>query len=379
MKQRLLALDVLRGLTIGGMILVNSPGTWRHVYAPLLHSPWNGLTLADLIFPQFIVMMGISMYISLRKFSFALHRPLCIKIIRRTFLIFIIGTGIYATATFLGALRAASLADGLTSTSWQAAFSSLAHVRILGVLQRLALCYGIGSILVTTVRHTYLPYIISGLLLGYAVILALGDGFAYGPENILARVDQCLLGLSHMYNDNGMDPEGVLSTIPSIAQVLIGFCLGKICMEESDIKFRLNRLFLYGSLLLILGFLLQDLCPINKKVWSPTFVMVTCGFSSLVLSILIWYIDVTRQFRNTRFLEIFGVNPLFCYVLSELLYILADSLPLKEHHTRAMVYTRLSEWFGDQAFTSALYAFLFVGVVWLVGSFLYKKRIYIRI
>ncbi|WP_455667291.1 acyltransferase family protein [Phocaeicola sp.] len=379
MKQRLLALDVLRGLTIGGMILVNSPGTWSYVYPPLLHSRWNGLTLADVIFPLFMFMMGMSMYISLKKFSFSLHRELFLKILRRTFLIFIIGTGIYATSTFLEALREASLQPELMENPWQAAFSSLAHVRILGVLQRLALCYGIGSLLVTTIRHRYIPYLIAALLIGYYVILLAGNGFVYGPENILSHADKLVLGTSHMYNDRGIDPEGVLSTIPSIAQVLIGFCFGKICLETPDMKDKLNRLFLYGSICLILGFLLQDICPLNKKVWSPTFVMVTCGFSVLLLSILLWYIDVTKRYRKTQAFEIFGVNPLFCYVLSEILYILADNLPLKEQNMHDIIYAGLSGWLGDNAFTSFVYAFLFVGVVWLVGAFLYKKRIYIKI
>lgn len=379
MKQRLLALDVLRGLTIGGMILVNSPGTWSYVYPPLLHSRWNGLTLADVIFPLFMFMMGMSMYISLKKFSFSLHRELFLKIIRRTFLIFIIGTGIYATSTFLEALRGASLQPELMKNPWQTAFASLAHVRILGVLQRLALCYGIGSLLVTTIRHRYIPYLIAALLIGYYVILLAGNGFVYGPENILSHADKLVLGTLHMYNDRGIDPEGVLSTIPSIAQVLIGFCFGKICMETPDMKDKLNRLFLYGSICLILGFLLQDICPLNKKVWSPTFVMVTCGFSVLLLSILLWYIDVTKRYRKTQAFEIFGVNPLFCYVLSEILYILADNLPLKEQNMHDIIYTGFSGWLGDNAFTSFVYAFLFVGVVWLVGAFLYKKRIYIKI
>ena len=379
MKQRLLALDVLRGLTIGGMILVNSPGTWSYVYPPLLHSRWNGLTLADVIFPLFMFMMGMSMYISLKKFSFSLHRELFLKIIRRTFLIFIIGTGIYATSTFLEALRGASLQPELTKNPWQTAFASLAHLRILGVLQRLALCYGIGSLLVTTIRHRYIPYLIAALLIGYYVILLAGNGFVYGPENFLSHADRLVLGTSHMYNDRGIDPEGVLSTIPSIAQVLIGFCFGKICLETPDMKDKLNRLFLYGSICLILGFLLQDICPLNKKVWSPTFVMVTCGFSVLLLSILLWYIDVTKRYRKTQAFEIFGVNPLFCYVLSEILYILADNLPLKEQNMHDIIYAGLSGWLGDNAFTSFVYAFLFVGVVWLVGAFLYKKRIYIKI
>ena len=327
MKQRLLALDVLRGLTIGGMILVNSPGTWSYVYPPLLHSSWNGLTMADVIYPLFMFMMGMSMYISLKKFSFTLDKALFLKIIRRTFLIFIIGTFIYGTATFLGTLREASLQPDFVGSPWKAAFASLAHVRILGVLQRLALCYGIGSLLVTTVRHRYIPYLVAVILIVYYGILLVGNGFVYGPENILSHVDKSVLGLSHMYNDRGIDPEGVLSTIPSIAQVLIGFWFGKICMETPDMKDKLNRLFLYGAMGLIAGFLLQDVCPLNKKVWSPTFVLVTCGFSALLLSILLWYIDVTKKYQRTWIFAIFGVNPLFCYVLSEILYILADSLP----------------------------------------------------
>ena len=204
-------------------------------------------------------------------------------------------------------------------------------------------------------------------------------GFVYGPENILSHVDKSVLGLSHMYNDRGIDPEGVLSTIPSIAQVLIGFWFGKICMETPDMKDKLNRLFLYGAMGLIAGFLLQDVCPLNKKVWSPTFVLVTCGFSALLLSILLWYIDVTKKYQKTWIFAIFGVNPLFCYVLSEILYILADSLPLQEQNMHDIIYAGLSGWLGDNAFTSFVYAFLFVGVVWLVGAYLYKKKIYIKI
>ena len=219
----------------------------------------------------------------------------------------------------------------------------------------------------------------ASLLAAYYGILLAGNGFIYGPENILAHADQWVLGLSHMYNDNGIDPEGVLSTIPSVAHVLIGFCFGKICLETPDMKDKLNRLFLYGAILLITGFLLQDLCPLNKKVWSPTFVMVTCGFSALLLGVLSWYTDVTRQWRQVQAFTVFGVNPLFCYVLSELLYILVDSLPLKGQSLHGTIYSALSRWVGDNAFASLLYALLFVLAVWVVGAYLRKKNIYIKI
>lgn len=141
-------------------------------------------------------------------------------------------------------------------------------------------------------------------------------------------------------------------------------------------KDKLNRLFLYGAILLITGFLLQDLCPLNKKVWSPTFVMVTCGFSALLLGVLSWYTDVTRQWRQVQAFTVFGVNPLFCYVLSELLYILVDSLPLKGQSLHGTIYSALSRWVGDNAFASLLYALLFVLAVWVVGAYL-RKRIFI--
>ncbi len=376
-QQRLVALDVLRGLTIAGMILVNSAGNWSHIYAPLRHAAWNGMTPADLIFPLFIFMMGMSMYISLKKFSFTLSHALLLKIVRRTAVIFLLGTLIYAADTCLYALRSA-LQQGHPHP-WQEAFASLQHLRALGVLQRLALCYGIGALIVTTVRHRHLPYWIATLLAGYALILLTGDGFVRGPENILAQTDTLLLGTAHIYGGGYLDPEGILSTLPAIAQVLTGFCFGKVCMECTDMKDKLNRLFVPGSLLLIGGFVLQDLCPLNKTVWSPTFTLVTCGFSVLLLSILLWYIDGTGQFRKTHFLEVFGVNPLFCYMLSQLLYILLNYLPLGETSTHSFIYQRLTSCFGDNECASFLYAFLFVAVVWLAGSYLYKKKIYIKI
>ena len=375
MKQRLHALDVLRGLTVAFMILVNTPGTWSHVYAPLCHSPWNGLTLADLVFPAFMFMMGVSMHISLRKYDFRLQKALAWKILRRVIVLFCLGLFIYGLSGFLATLNNQYGEAGC----WQVAFASLADIRILGVLQRLALCYGVAALLVTAVRHRMLPYVIGGILLSYYVVLVVGHGFSRGPENWLAQVDQWLLGLSHMYNDHGIDPEGVLSTWPSVAHVLIGFCFGKICLERSGLEHRLNRIFLYASLCLLVGFLLQDLCPLNKKVWSPTFVLVTCGFTALLLAILLWYMDMQGMLRHTLCFDVFGMNPLFCYVLSEVLIILTDYFPLHGHSVHQSAYETLAFLCGDNAFTSLLYALLSVCVVGVMGYILYRKKIYIKI
>lgn len=379
MKQRLQALDVLRGLTIGGMILANSPGTWDFVYPPLRHSLWNGLTLTDLIFPLFMYMMGLSMYISLRKSAFRLNRALLLKILRRTLTIYLVGFVLYATSNFLWTWREATMGDGLAGSPLAVALASLARVRTLGVLQRLALCYGIGAILVCTVRHRLLPHLVAAILLVYLGILMVGHGFSYGTDNILSKIDIRVLGLQHMYNDQGIDPEGVLSTLPSIAHVLLGFCMGRICMEVKDMDERLVQLFVCGSVLLMAGLLLQDLCPLNKKVWSPTFVLATCGLGTLLLAVLLWLIDAKGRRRGTRFFAVFGVNPLFCYVLSELLCIFADGLPLSGRSVHEAVYAALSGLMGDGAMASLCYAVLVTALVWGVGAWLYKRKIYIKI
>ena len=154
-------------------------------------------------------------------------------------------------------------------------------------MQRLALCYGATAIIALTMKHKYIPYLIVTLLVGYFILLITGNGFEYNDTNILSVVDRAVLGEAHMYKDNGIDPEGLLSTIPAIAHVLIGFCVGKLLMEVKDINEKLERLFLIGTILTFLGFLLSYGCPINKKIWSPTFAIVTCGLGSSFLALLI--------------------------------------------------------------------------------------------
>lgn len=373
MKQRLLSLDVLRGLTIAGMILVNTPGSWQYVWTPLEHSEWNGLTPTDLVFPSFMFMMGMAMFISLRKFDFQLSTPLFKKILRRTFVIFIIGTCINVFANCMYGFAYGSGDFGQTLTE------ALGKTRTLGVLQRLALCYGIGSLIVVTVKHKHIPFVILFLLIGYFILQMLGNGFAYGPENILSVVDRSIIGIQHMYNDHSIDPEGILSTIPSIAHVLVGFCFGKICMETKDMNLRLNKIFVYGSVILMAGLLLQYGCPINKKVWSPTFVLATCGIAALLLGILLWHIDAEGKKKGTRIWAVLGVNPLFCYVLSNFLTIIADTIPMNEHNIHNIVYGFLANIIGDNCFSSCLYAILMVAATWVVGDILYRKKIYIKI
>ena len=224
---RLLALDVLRGMTVAGMILVNNPGSWGAVYAPLRHASWNGLTPTDLVFPLFMFIMGVSTYLSLRKYDFACSGAAVRKILVRTAVIFAVGLAVGWFSRFCFSMQ--SLAEQGVPLWERVARSAnnFDRIRVLGVLQRLALSYGAGALIAVTVRRRAIPWIAAGLLAAYGLILLSGNGFDLSPDNVVAVVDRAVLGEAHMYRGEGFpfDPEGLLSTVPSVAHVLIGFCM----------------------------------------------------------------------------------------------------------------------------------------------------------
>ncbi|MEA4936584.1 MAG: heparan-alpha-glucosaminide N-acetyltransferase domain-containing protein [Paludibacter sp.] len=384
-NSRLLSLDVLRGITIAGMILVNNPGSWSYKYAPLGHAPWHGLTPTDLVFPFFMFIMGISTYISLRKFNFEWSKSTVLKILKRTVVIFVIGMGIAWLSLSFRTFREleGEIPDFLDRLLL--AITNFENLRILGVLQRLALSYGATALIAILVKHKYIPHIIVLSLIGYFMILLLDNGFEFSEQSIIAVVDRAVLGINHMYVDSGVrfDPEGLLSTIPSIAHVLIGFYAGMMLMQTKDNYDRIRHLFILGAILTFAGFLLSYGCPINKKIWSPTFVLATCGLASTLLALLIWIIDIKGHKRWSRFFESFGVNPLFIYVAAAVFSILLGNLFVtyagEDYSIKNFIYEAgLRPYLGDY-FGSFVYAALFVGFNWIIGNILYKKQIYIKI
>ena len=382
-NHRLLALDILRGITIAGMILVNNPGNGGTTYAPLKHAAWHGLTPTDLVFPFFMFIMGISTYISLKKYNFKWSNATAWKVIKRTIVIFVIGLGL---AWFSRFCRTWNSLSGEEISFWSRLGQSVwtfDNLRILGVMQRLALCYCATALVAISIKHKYIPWLIAGLLLTYLGILLFGNGFDYSENSILSVVDRAVLGLKHMLSDNGIEPEGLLSTIPAIAHVLIGFSVGKWLVDENDIRDKILRLFLTGTVLTFLGFLFSYGCPINKKIWSPTFVLATCGLASSFLALLIWIIDVKGYKKWSRFFESFGINPLFMYVLGGLFGTLLSNIRVTYNDALISLHgyaykVILQPVFGDY-FGSLVYAILFVSLVWCCGYILYKKKIYIKI
>jgi predicted acyltransferase len=252
-------------------------------------------------------------------------------------------------------------------------------------MQRLALTYGVTALIAILVKHRYIPYIIVTALAGYFLLLILGNGFAFSEDNIISVLDRAILGTNHMYKDSGLviDPEGLLSTIPAIAHVLIGFCCGEALLAIKDNNERIQRLFIIGAIMTFLGFLLSYGCPINKKIWSPTFVLATCGLAATLLALLIWIIDIKGHKKWSVFFESFGVNPLFIYVAAGVFSILlgsisfsydGDTTGIKDFIYRACIQPYTGNYFG-----SLVYALLFVGFNWVAGNILYKKKIYIKI
>ena len=351
----------MRGLTVALMILVNNGG--EHNYSFLEHSKWNGLTPCDLVFPFFLFMVGMSTFISLKKTEFKPSAHVYRKIAKRTILLFLIGLGINWFDMICSG-------DGL----------DFAHLRIWAVLQRIAICYGVVALLAITLNHRYFIHTIIGLLVVYMGILVLGNGYAYDAStNILAQVDRSIFGINHLYQRSPVDPEGLLSTIPSIAHTMIGFlCCKYISVAGQTVDSKIKVLKVAGLVMVALGFGLSLIgFGINKRIWSPSYVFVTCGFASWILGILLQFIDNKPSSKDnilTKGLLAFGMNPLFLYVMSEALAIIFGSFDIK-----AEIFIGIQSVISDEYVASLTYALFFVAIHAVMGIWMYHRKIFIKL
>lgn len=366
-SKRYLALDVLRGMTIALMITVNTPGSWKYVYPPLRHAAWHGCTPTDLVFPFFLFVVGVSMFFSFKKYGNNLNTNSLLKVGRRTLLIFLIGL-------FLNSFP-----------QWQFDFS---HLRIMGVLQRIALAYGIGSIIVLAGRRKFLPYIGAAILLSYwGLLFWLGGDDPYSLEgNATIPFDQAILGEAHLYRGFGrpFDPEGLLSTIPAVVTVLIGYLAGALINSTERAKLP-GKLSLYGVIAVVAGRLWGFIFPINKPLWTSSYVLYTAGLAALVLALLIFIIDMKGYKKWTSFFVVFGMNPLFIYALAGLWGRTLSKLIKIEGEGGEMVAG--STWLYQNIFVplagnmngSLLYALTHILFFWLIGYVLYRNRVFIKV
>ncbi len=382
MNQRFYSLDVFRGATVALMILVNTPGSWAHIYAPLKHASWHGVTPTDLVFPFFLFAVGNAMAFVMPRLVEGGPSVFWKKVTKRFLLIFLIGL----LLNWFPFVRYD--ADG------NLVMKSLANLRILGVLQRIALCYFFASIIVYYFKSR--GAFVAGailLLLYWGLCIAFGNpADPYSLEGFFGTgIDKALLGDGHMYHGEGVafDPEGLMSTIPAIVQVIFGYLVGEYIITKGKTWEMLSNLFVAGMLLIFAGFCWHLAFPINKKIWTSSYVLYTTGLALSVLGVLIYLIE----FKNARgawskFFDVFGKNPLFIYVLSGAwariygLFRIEDGM-----QDGKPVIKGLGGWMYDHLFSPALgningslaYAIFHIIIFWFICWMLDRKKIYIKV
>lgn len=366
MKNRLLSLDIFRGLTIAFMIIVNTPGDWSIAYNMLEHAAWHGFTPTDLVFPSFVFITGVSSWFSYRSYNHTLTSDLIAKISKRTLIIFLLGVALYAFPFYNRPVG-----------TW----------RILGVLQRIALCYGIGSILCLMFNKKQTIALGSILLLVYwAIMLYFGDLTMVG--NAGRKLDLWLFGEGHLYQGEGIafDPEGLLSTMPSIVTFMLGYLAGQFIGTTQNKAFIVKQLVIWGVVLVVAGLLWGQFFPINKKLWTSSYVLFVGGLSMLIFDLCYYIVDVKNHFRWGNFFKVFGTNAILAYMVSELLIISISGFinvtdatgKVLNGHQAAFTYC-FASWAGATDFASLLFALSFMFVCWLVTWLFYKKGIFLKV
>lgn len=367
--QRFKALDVFRGMTVCLMIVVNTPGTWKagHIFAPFLHAPWDGFTPTDLVFPSFLFAVGTAFAFVKSRWSDKSLGDVFGKIAKRTLIIFFLGY-------FLSWFPFVKWSDG------ELIGKSFESTRFLGVLGRIALCYFFAAILIFYLNKRQLIIASGALLFGYwGLMYGFGD---YTLENNFGRtIDLMLLGDSHMYHGEGIafDPEGILSTFPAIVNVIGGYLAGAFIIMGKSLNYeKVAKLFMYGCILMALSYVWDLGFPINKKLWTSSYVLLTIGINLVMLAGLIYAIDFKSKPMSFNFFEVFGKNPLFIYVFSIFLSKVISFIRIGETSLKGWSYDNLFLWMGPKTGSFA-FAILFMLICWSIGKWLDRKKIYIRV
>lgn len=361
MKKRYVSLDVLRGLTVALMVIVNNPGSWSCIFPPLRHAAWDGCTPTDLVFPFFLFCVGTSMAFSLSKYK-SVNADASKKILKRGALIFLIGVLLNAFPFY--------------PAGW------LEHLRIFGVLQRIALCYVAASFLALWLKTP--ARIIAAMICLAAAHVGLLLAFA-GPEGAFTlegcfarRLDVALIGENHVYHGYSFadgtrapfDPEGLLGVLTGTCTALLGFMAGHIVRNQSSSKVSVEvRLAAFAAVLLVLSRILKIWIPVNKPLWSVSYICLTAGWACLVLSVLSYLIDRRGWEKPFMPFRAMGMNPLPLYVMSIILSITISSI----------FGWNYSAIFGVNEWMSLLYAVLFMLLHMAVGIILYKKKVVISL
>jgi predicted acyltransferase len=363
---RVVSLDIFRGLTIVFMIIAATPGSRQYIYSPFQRSEWRGCTPADLVFPFFLFLAGISAYFSLRKYGDGLNGGSAFRIFRRMLTLF---------------------AAGLFLSVFPDFGKDFSTVRIMGVLQRIAIASGIGALICLTVRREYLWIVIAVLLLIYWGLLA----FFGGPDpyslatNFVRKADIILLGKNHMYKGFGIpfDPEGLVSTIPAICTVIIGYFTGGMIGKGSANMKTVFKLILIGSAAAGLGFLWNYLFPFNGYLWTSSYVLFSSGIAMALFALIHIFTDVLKVRKWGNFFLVFGTNSLFSYFLivvwTRIMFIIR--IPSGERKTSLYlwIYEKICVPVLGNMNGSLMFAVIQMLLIWGILLILYRKKIMIRL
>jgi predicted acyltransferase len=373
-QKRFLALDVFRGMTICFMIIVNTSPDGDHTYAPLLHAHWHGFTPTDLVFPSFLFAVGNAMSFVMPKWETASTASVLTKIFKRTLLIFILGYLMY----WFPFVR-------LDKATGEYHFMAFEKTRIFGVLQRIALAYCFASLMLYFLKFRATIIITAAILLLYwPVLYFFGDAAdpLSLPGNAVLKLDLLLIGPDHLYHGEGVpfDPEGFLSTFPAIANVVGGYWVGKFLQQKGGTYEALTKLMLAGFTLLVLAHFWDYSFPINKKLWTSSFVLHTVGLDCLIIAAIVYIADIQQKTSWTPFFQVFGKNPLFIYLLSEVLVILWSVFRLPSGTTVfRWLYDNIFIHIATPYFGAFVQAVLYMLLCWAVGYWMDKRKIYVRV
>jgi predicted acyltransferase len=373
-QTRLVSVDVFRGMTIVAMILVNNPGSVGTTYRPLKHAEWHGWTPTDLVFPFFLFIVGVAIVLALkRRLDAGTPRgPLVAKILKRSVIIF--GLGLFLSGYPFGLFGSRGFAELLDT--W----------RIPGVLQRIAVCYLVVSLLVLFCRVRTLKVLTIVFLVGYWALMTIVPVPGMDAPDIddpgghlSAWIDRAVFG-DHVWRYSKVyDPEGLLSTIPAFATTLFGIFAGLLVVAAVDPIERAARLFVSGSLLVCGGFIWGWLFPINKAIWTSSYAVFTAGLAMCGLALCMWFFDIRDNPKIAKVFMIYGVNAIALYVGSGVLartlaYIKLDGVPLKQ-----LIYGQCFASWLPPYIASLAYALTWIGGWFLVLAWMYRRRIFIKV
>ncbi len=357
--KRLLSLDFFRGLTIAGMIIVNDPGSWSHVYAPLRHAEWHGATPTDLVFPFFLFIVGVSISLSLSKRKGSSN--LYVKIFKRSAIIFLLGIFLALFPKF-----------------------DFENLRIVGVLQRIALVYLVCAILYLNTSHSTQLKTGIGLLVIYWITMAFipFNGNLAGTldpgNNFAAWIDSFIVP-GRLYQET-WDPEGFYSTLPAIATGISGMLCGKVILDNSNsLKDKIIKLFCWGAIILIIGSFWDYIFPINKHIWTSSYVLYSSGLAMIILAMSMWIIDEKKYTNNIKFGLVFGSNAITAYVLHGIVWRLFQ-FPVINGVGFQKFWMDTGTSIGLPAkFVSFDWAIFYTLVIYFIVYQLYKRKIFIKV